>query len=189
MAKIRLFGVAMLGMVAALSHASDNKWSGYLCCNMRTDGSWISDINYQESGKRVVPVGSPVTITGYGRYRVKVQLENKSQALGNDYSRELSMEEFARRYVVGEDPNVKINAYPQKVQDAIRSARLMIGMNREQVLMSVGYPVSSENPHLDGKTWRFWLFSWQEFRVHFDDNGVVVKVDGDQDTVDKVLMP
>lgn len=31
--------------------------SGYLCCNMRTDGDWISDINYQENGKTVIPAG------------------------------------------------------------------------------------------------------------------------------------
>jgi hypothetical protein len=37
-------------------------------------------------------------------------------------------------------------------------------MTREQVLMSVGYPVSSENRNLD-KTWRFWVSSFSEFRV------------------------
>src|SRR5579871_4113998 len=104
MNKIRLIGMAVLSMSAAVSLAGD-KWSGFLCCNMRTDGSWITDINYQESGKHLIPAGSPVTVTGYGHYRVKVQLENKSQAIGNDYSRDLSMEDFAKRYVVSEDPN------------------------------------------------------------------------------------
>jgi hypothetical protein len=37
---------------------------------MRTDGSWISDINYAENGKRVIPLGTPLKATGYGRHRV-----------------------------------------------------------------------------------------------------------------------
>jgi hypothetical protein len=33
---------------------------GFLCCNMRTDGGWISDSNHPESGKRIIPLGTPV---------------------------------------------------------------------------------------------------------------------------------
>jgi hypothetical protein len=55
------------------------------------------------------------------------------------------------------------------------------------VLMSLGYPVSSENHNLDDKTWRFWLNSFAEFRVHFDDSGRVANVDGDVDAKSKVL--
>jgi hypothetical protein len=45
-------------------------------------------------------------------------------------------------------------------------------MTREQVLMAVGYPVSSENPNLDAKVWRFWLNSFAEFQVVFDGDRV-----------------
>jgi hypothetical protein len=58
---------------------------GFLCCNMRTNGTWVSDSNYQESGGGTVRVGTP----------------------------------------------------------------------REQVLMAVGYPISSENPSLGAKVWRY----------------------------------
>lgn len=30
-------------------------------------GSWISDINYAEGGKRIILAGTPVKVTGYGR--------------------------------------------------------------------------------------------------------------------------
>jgi hypothetical protein len=132
-------------------------------------------------------VGSPVTVNGYGRFRVKVTLEGKSQAIGNDYSRDLSMEEFAKRYVVADDPSAKISGYPQKIQDAIHQARVMVGMSREQVLMAVGYPVSSENHFLTDKTWRYWLFSWSEFKVHFDEGGKVTDIETDSDTREKVV--
>lgn len=145
---------------------------GYLCCNMRTDGKWISDINYAENGKRIVAVGTPAKVTGFGRYRVHVDLAGGSQSIGNDYSRDLEQTAFAQRYVVAQDPKTKIAGYSTKIQEAIRSARLAPGMTREQVLMSVGYPVSSENPNLDAKVWRYWLTSFAEFQVVFDGDRV-----------------
>jgi hypothetical protein len=175
-------------MSAAPSGFAQDKPVEYLCCNMRTDGSWISDINYDENGKRIVPAGTPIKVTGYGHYRLKVDVNGKGQAIGNDYSRDLTLDAFAKRYVVSEDPAAKIAAFPKKIQEAIASARISKGMTREQVLMSVGYPVSSENHNLDDKTWRFWLSSFVEFRVKFDDSGRVVDVEGDGDAKSKVLM-
>lgn len=172
----------------SFSGVAEEKPSGFLCCNMRSDGSWISDINYDENGKRIIPAGTPIKVTGYGHYRVKVDLNGKSQAIGNDYSRDLALDVFAKRYVVAEDPAAKIASYPKKIQDAIAHAQIVLGMTREQVLMSVGYPVSSENHNLEDKTWRFWLSSFQEFRVKFDDGGRVTGVEGDGDAKSKVLL-
>lgn len=164
--------------------------SGYLCCNMRTDGDWISDINYQENGKTVIPAGTPVRVLGYGHYRVKLEIAGKKQAIGNDYSRDLPLDVFAKRYVVSDNPADKLIQYPERIRAAITSARLVKGMTREQVLMAVGYPVSSENAHLDSNVWRFWLSSFAEFRVRFDDQQRVSDVEADDvDTRDKVLMP
>jgi hypothetical protein len=148
----------------------------------------VECINYDENGKKIIPAGTPVKVTGYGHYRVKVDINGKSQALGNDYSRDLALDVFAKRYVVADDPAAKIASYPRRIQDAIGHAQIVLGMTREQVLMSVGYPVSSENHNLEDKTWRFWLSSFQEFRVKFDDNGWVTDVEGDGDAKSKVLL-
>jgi hypothetical protein len=173
---------------ASYSGFAQDKPAGFLCCNMRTDGSWISDGNYDENGKRIIPVGTPVRVTGYGRFRVKVEVNGKNQAIGNDYSRDIPLDEFAKRYVVAENPAAKIAGFPKKIQDAIASARIVLGMTREQVLMSVGYPMSSENHDLTAQTWRFWLSSFAEYHVNFDTNGQVIEVSGDLDTKSKVLM-
>ena len=65
--------------------------------NLRTDGSWISDINYAESDKRMLSAGTPVKITGYGRQRVNIEVAGGKQSIGNDYSRELDLAAFAKR--------------------------------------------------------------------------------------------
>jgi len=185
--KVSLSAALALGIGCASAFAAD-KYDGFLCCNMRSDGSWISDINYDENGKYIIPVGTPLTVLGTGRNRIKIKIDGKDQAIGNDYSRDLSLDEFAKRYVVAENPAAKISGFPKNIQDAIAAARITKGMTREQVLMSVGYPVSSENHVLSDKTWRFWLTSFGEFHVRFDDSDHVADVTGDEDTRDKVFV-
>ena len=176
---------ALLAAGAAQAQAT---YSGFLCCNMRTDGAWISDANYAENGKRVIPAGTPVTITGYGRNRVNTTMNGEKQDLGNDYSRDLSLEAFAKRYVVNPDPNLALNKAPAKVRQAVKTGRITPGMTREQVIMSLGWPISSENPHMDSKVWRFWLGSFEEFQVKFDGAGRVTGVDGDAMVRNRVLL-
>jgi len=80
-----------LGLCASTFSVAEDKPAGFLCCNMRSDGAWISDINYDENGKKIIPAGTPIKVTGYGHYRVKVDINGKSQAIGNDYSRDLAL--------------------------------------------------------------------------------------------------
>lgn len=178
-----LFRLTLSGLLAALlasnALAQTNNANftpadipGYLCCNMRSDGKWISDINYTD-GTSVIPVGTPLKATGFGRYRVHVEIYGMSQAIGNDYSRQVNMDAFARRYIVPEDPKLKLAAFTPKVREAITKSKLLPGMTREQVFMAVGYPVASENLLPTAKLLRYWVASDAEFQVAFDDNDLV----------------
>ena len=42
----------------------------------------------------LIPLGTPVTATGYGRHRVYVTLPDGKQAIGNDYSRDLALQRW-----------------------------------------------------------------------------------------------
>ena len=186
--KPRHFALAAALALAAPARAQQVPENGFLCCNLRTDGSWISDINYEESGKTLIPLGTPLKFTGYGRYRVYVEIDGKRQALGNDYSRDLTKESFAARYIQAANPRDKLASAPAKVRKAVESAKLAKGMTREQVVMAVGYPVTSENPSLEANVWKFWLWSFSPFTVYFDDQGRVAKVTGDEETLAKVYL-
>lgn len=185
---LALTAVVSAAGVAARPAFAQEIGDGFLCCNMRTDGSWISDSNYMESGKTMVPFGTPVKFAGFGRFRVNLEINGKRQSIGNDYSRDLSMEAFARRYIVKEDPRAKVAAAPAKIRSAIESARVAKGMTRAQVLISLGYPISSENPNLDEPMWRYWLGSFAPFTVYFDAGGRVTKVEADADTKPRVYV-
>lgn len=181
--------LALAALAATSQTFAQEKYEGYLCCNLRSDGSWISDSNYAENGKRVIPVGTPTSVTGHGRHRVNVRINGEKQSIGNDYSRDIALADFARRYVVTEDPATKIATYPAKIQDAIKRAKITPGMTREQVLMSLGYPISSENPDLESNLWRYWMSSFAEFQVQFDDGGRVREITTDPNTRNLVWVP
>jgi hypothetical protein len=149
---------------------------------MRSDGKWISDSNYLESGKFTIPLGTPVKVLEYGRNRVHVEIDGQRQAIGNDYSRTIALPEFARRYVVSENPAERLKTFPPAVQEAIQSSRVSRGMTREQVLMALGYPIASETPHLDARLWKYWLWTFSPFDVHFGADGRVTDIQTDPET-------
>ncbi|MFD1711266.1 outer membrane protein assembly factor BamE [Ottowia sp. GY511] len=170
--------LAATALLAASAAHAQSTFNGWLCCNMRTDGGWISEINY-DSARRVIPAGTPVQITGYGRYRVHTLMNGEQQDLGNDYSREIDMGAFAHRYVVPYNPQRRLRAAPPAVQQAVRASRVRLGMTREQVAMSLGYPIANETPSLDNRVWKYWRSSGEEFHVIFNRRGVVESIRSD----------
>lgn len=185
---VRLVLSALLLAVAPTALWAQGMPEGYLCCNLRTDGKWITDINYAEKGSRVLPAGTPAKVTGYGRYRVMAEIDGSAQTLGNDYSRNLPLDAFAKRYVVAVNPQTRISTFDPRTREAIKTGRLFNGMTREQVLISVGYPISDETPNLDTPIWRYWLNQSEEFQVVFDAQGIVKEVGALPLSRPKILM-
>lgn len=111
-------------LVAAMPAPAQPKPEGFLCCNLRTDGSWISGINYAESGKRVIAVGAPAKVTGYGGYRVHIEIAGGKQSIGNDYSRDIELGKFAERYIVAQGPRPRLAGFPAGMREAIQAARV-----------------------------------------------------------------
>ncbi|NIJ78321.1 hypothetical protein FHT08_003455 [Xanthomonas campestris] len=184
-----LLALSLLTAATLASAADVAKYDGLLCCNLRTDGSWISDSNYAEDGKRMLPVGTPVSVTGFGRNRVNLKIAGEKQSIGNDYSRDLDNIAFAARYFVTADPKLRLATFPSKIRQAINDGKLTGGMTREQVLMAVGYPISSENPNLEASLWRYWRDSFSEYQVQFGPSGKLVKVTADPQLMNLVWLP
>jgi hypothetical protein len=77
----------------------------------------------------------------------------------------MTLVEYAKRYVVPIDPIAELAAFPPEVRSAILAGHIRRAMTREQVVMAVGYPITSENPRLDASTWRYWRSMNDEFQV------------------------
>ena len=64
----------------------------------------------------------------------------------------------------------------------------MIGMTKAQVIMSLGHPMTSENPRLDAPLWRYWWSSFGEYQVYWQGDRVS-KVTGHPQTLALMLAP
>jgi hypothetical protein len=191
--RLALAAVLAAAVLGSVAHAQRPQapqgplYAGYLCCNMYTYGSQMGDGNYREAGTSLVPVGTPAQVTGYEMRFIYTIVGGKVQRLKNDYSRDIAMAPFASRYIVKEDPKVRIAAFEPAIRDAILAAKVAEGMSREQVTMAIGWPITSENPQPQAKVWRYWTDSWTEYQVSFDDAGKVNAVTGTPAALDRVF--
>lgn len=160
--------------------------SGFTCCNLHYEGDWINDGNYAELP--MIPAGTVIKITSYGGNWAGADIGGKRFRLGHDYGREQeSLEQWVGKLVVKTDPHRTIAGFPADVQEAIRLGKVMPGMTREQAIISVGYPLTSENPSVNGPMWRLWLSSFDEYQLTWDQNGRVQEIVADPTVRSRVV--
>jgi len=180
--------LALLAAPAAPAFAQDTKpYEGFLCCSLLSDGSWISDLAYDDGYKKIVPAGTPVKFTGFGRWRMLLEIDGKPIGLGNDYSRTMTMDQFAKLYVPTADPKLRLQSFTPKVRDAILNRKVTKGMTREQVVMSLGHPSTSYNPDLSKPLWQY-RYRAGDFQVFWTDDGRVDLVFGPPEVRAKVFV-
>lgn len=193
MKPLRTFTALTLAVLAAAGPGSAIAQKvapdGFLCCNLRLNGSWASDRNDPRSGGRVLPAGSKVIGLTYGARQVDVEIGGTKVSIGNDYSRTLTIEEFARRWIVDKDPTLEMRGWSAKTQQAIKGGRLMKGMERKQVLMAVGWPTTSNTPNVEDPVWTFHAANGYLYKVIFDERWRVKAIDADEATKAVVMMP
>ena len=161
--------------------------SGYTCCNLHYSKDWINDANYAQLP--MIPAGSSIKVISYGRYRASVEIDGKPFRLGLDYGRNAeTTEQWVAKLIVSNDPKATLSGYPSAVRKAIQNGQVMVGMTKEQVIMSVGYPMTSENPRLEAPLWRYWWSSFGEYQVNWSGNRVS-KVTGHPETLALMLAP
>jgi len=149
----------------------------YTCCNLRYESDRINDANYQVG--TILPFGTPVKVlamTGraitFDAGGVKLTLEH---AYGVDQE---SGQQYFDKILVSEDPKATVAGYPEPVRNAIREARVEVGMTREQVIASIGYPPTHRTASLSSPEWTYWYNRWVTFKVVFDDAGKVSRFVG-----------
>jgi hypothetical protein len=65
------------------------------------------------------------------------------------------------------------------VRRAVSAGKVAIGMTREQVIVSLGYPPAHETPSLDVDRWKYWHGKLDPFLVVWDAQGRVRDVIAD----------
>jgi hypothetical protein len=159
---------------------------GFACCNLHRDGGSINDGNYAKYP--MIPAGTAIEVIKYGRNEADIKINGKPLRLVHDYGRDQeTLDQWVNKIVVNEDPTARIATYPPNVQAAIHDGKIVVGMTREQAIVAVGYPLTSENASLEEPIWRMWRSSHGEYDLHFGDNGRVGSVTGDDETIPLML--
>ena len=52
----------------------------------------------------------------------------------------------------------------------------MVGMTREQAIIAIGYPLTSESPSLDAPIWRHWVSSFEEYQLLWGWDGLIKEI-------------
>ena len=160
---------------------------GYLCCNLHYDGDWLSDSNFATLPD-LLKAGTPVTVLGYGKNRANIDVDGMPMRLGHDYGREQeSLDAWVNKVVVNDDPRGRVTSAPANVQAAIRASKITLGMTRQQVLLSVGYPPTNLTKSIDKDVWTLWAAKRSEYQVHFGADGRVTSVTGDGEVTSQVI--
>ncbi len=183
--------VSTVSMVLLAAPAAAQKVpnDGYLCCNLQVNGAWASDANAARSGSRLLRPGTKVIGLAYGSAQVDVEAEGQKISIGNDDSRSVPMETFAARWIVPKNPQAAMSKWTPRIQQSIKAGRITMGMNRKQVLMSLGWPTASSTPNLEDPVWNYTASNGSRYKVVFNSAWLVKAVDGDAQTKQAVLLP
>jgi hypothetical protein len=144
----------------------------YTCCNLYYERPEITDANYQRG--TLIPLGTRVQILEVDGHEVKFQPDGHPPiTLALKYGKDaVTMDSYLDRVFLAQDPHARLRTQPAKIRKLIEQGAVEEGMNREQVLMSLGYPPAHRTPSLDSPTWTYWANRFATFMVHFDGDRV-----------------
>jgi hypothetical protein len=182
--------LAVIGVVGALAQpaqaADPQPFKGYACCTLHYEKDWISDGNY--AGLPSYPPGTPISVLSFGRHKANADVKGVKMRLGHDYGRDQeTLEQWLHKIVVDTDPTVKLATYPRDVQEAIRHGRVTGGMTKEQAIMAVGYPLTSENASLDAPIWRHWVSSFEEYQLVWGPDGRIKEISAPETVKNQIV--
>jgi len=149
----------------------------YTCCNIHYEHEGVSDANYYVGA--TVPFASPVRVEGAGRGSITFTAGAQKLTLSHAYGTEQeSFQQYVDKILVPDDPTPKVANFPEAVQRAIRESRVEVGMTKEQVLVSLGYPPTHRTASTTQNEWTYWYNRWVTYRVVFDEAGRVSNIVG-----------
>ncbi|KAF0093353.1 MAG: hypothetical protein E1N59_2947 [Puniceicoccaceae bacterium 5H] len=85
-----------------------------------------------------------------------------------------SMLEYASLMLAAEPTN--LSRFSEEMQDAIKAGRPHIGMTKEQVIYTRGYPPFHRTPSLKSPEWIYWHSRFNKRAFRFDGDGILVSI-------------
>jgi len=177
-----LVGKKVVNAIVELARNQAMENAQFACCNLRYQEDWIGDLN--ETGLPYIPAGTPIAIREYGRNRIHVVVDGRPMAIGLDYGRKQgTREQLIARLLVKDDPRQKVATYPPAIQEAIRSGKVLPGMNKEQVLIALSYPRPDMNASLDEAVWNYITNDGYDYQLIWGPDGLLTAVQSEESDI------
>ncbi len=155
---------------------------GYACCNLRYSGDWVSDMGSGELP--FIPLGTQLLVREVEGARANVEAGDKFYRFGHDYGKaQEKTPEWVDKLVVLDDPTLKLAKFPANIRAAIEAGKILKGMTKEQLIMAMGYPATSDTPKLEAATWKYYWLRYP-IVIHWD-GGRVSKIEGRPEIIAK----
>lgn len=149
----------------------------FTCCNIRYQGAEITDANYATG--TLIPLGTPVQINEVGPDWITFTAGEQKLTLHHTYgAKEETAETYFKKIFVGSDRTSIVAKFSPSVQEAIQQGRVQPGMTAKQVILSVGYPPTDDNPSPSSREWTYWHSKGKSYKVVLDESGTVTDVVG-----------
>lgn len=159
----------------------------FTCCNIYYGRPEVSDANYHAGS--VLPFGSPAAVQKMTSDSLTFGSGATTLTLVHSYGRnQENGQQYFSKILVPTDPHTVFATYPRDVQSAIENGRVEVGMTKEQVLMSLGYPPTHRTASTDLNTWMYWFSRAATYQVIFGDTGTVASVVGNAPTSNQPIV-
>lgn len=171
----RVIGPKIINATVENERIKAMEGASYTCCNLRYSDDWISDAN--AATLPFIPAGARIVIKDYGRNRIHVLIDGQKMTIGHDYGRKQeTREQFVAKLLVNADPSEKIATYDPAIQRAIRAGKVRAGMNKEQAIISLGYPRTDLTASLDAPAWKYLTADEDEYELVWGSDGLLAEV-------------
>ena len=177
-----LFVLSMLfGYGVVTSRAADDV--KYLKNNIHTqehrhEEYRASYANWTDPGKNhiIIPVNTPVTVGSFRRGFAIITQDSRKKILFEYDETRMRMGEDQYIGLITSTQPVKIDDLSEIDQKGIKDGKAHIGMTKDGVRIALGYPAVHQTPSLNENTWVYWTNRFKSFKIEFDENGKVKKI-------------
>lgn len=156
----------------------------YLKCNLHADpnNNRLSSVNYQLAGK-VLKWGTPIKIKKISRGKVKFEASGEifTYEIHKRTKKITTVRDHLARFLTTDLSKLKtkVGSLSSVDKKGIEAAQPMVGMNKQGVLIAIGYPPEFVvTDPMAASSWQYWRNRWGKFVVIFDQQGKVKDTSG-----------
>jgi len=139
----------------------------------------IYSTNYHKG--TILPVGTKISVVGFDKEKIRFTVSDSGMIFTYIHVRKhssITMEELFDRYFSNKNIMAQesiFNNLATAEQKNIKNGTIDVGMSKDAVLMTYGYPPSHKTPTLDSNMWTYWRDRFRRVLVYFE-NGKIVNI-------------